>query len=208
MTRALTLPGIQQVIKSRLKTVRNRTEDLPATYYKWPGLNELVQAQDTLGWRIFLEVGILHEWAAKQQEYYDWIQKRNTGKQWITTLIKKLWEISWNMWEHRNREAKNPTSPAVIREHARIDAIITREYQDPSTLAQRDRRWFRRPKEVLFTEPLEYKQQWLESVSLARSRYARRHHTSTQTQRNLIRATFIQDRTQIMEQQPPQNNSE
>jgi hypothetical protein len=139
MTKALTLPDIQQVIISRLKTVRNHTENLPATYCKWPGLNELVRAQDTVGWRNFLEGGILHEWAAKQQENYDWMQKRNTGKRWISTLIKKLWEISWNMWEHRNGKAKNPTSPAAIREHARMDAIITREYQDPSTLAQKDR---------------------------------------------------------------------
>ena len=152
-----------------------------------------------------MEGGILQEWAAKQQEYYDWINKRNTGKRWITTLIKKLWEISWNMWEQRNGELKNPASPANLREHARIDAAIMIEYQDLTTLRQRDRRWLRRPKEVLFTEPLEYKQQWLESVRLARSRYKRRRPTSTQTQRNLMRSTFTRHRT--TEQTPLQNNS-
>jgi hypothetical protein len=171
MTQALTLPEIKQAILNRITTVRNQEAVNPPLYCKWPGLNDLISAQDTVGWRNFMEGGILQEWAAKQQEYYDWLQKRNTGKRWITTLIKKLWEISWNMWEQRNGELKNPASPANLREHARINAAIKREYQDLLTLTQRDRCWLRRPKEVLFTEPLEYKQQWLESVSLARSRY-------------------------------------
>ena len=116
--------------------------------------------------------------------------KGNTGKRWITTLIKKLWQISWNMWEHRNGEFKNPESQASLREHNRLDALITTQFEDLSTLNKRDRRWFRRPKEVLFTEPIEYKQQWLESVRLARARYARRRHTSTQAQRSLMRWIF------------------
>jgi hypothetical protein len=39
----------------------------------------------------FLEGGVLQAWAAKQQEYYNWIKRRtNTGKHWISILIKKL----------------------------------------------------------------------------------------------------------------------
>jgi hypothetical protein len=40
----------------------------------------------------------------------------NKSKRWIMTLIKKLWEISWNMWEHRNGERTNPESPISLRE--------------------------------------------------------------------------------------------
>jgi hypothetical protein len=61
--------------------------------------------------------------------------------------------------EHRNRALTNPESPASLREHNRLDALITHEYEDLSTLNTRDRRWFCHPKEVLFTEPIEYKQQ-------------------------------------------------
>ena len=94
------------------------------------------------------------------------------------------------MWEHRNGELKNPESQASLREHNRLDALITNAFEDLSTLNKRDRRWFRRPKEVLFTEPIEYKHLWLESVRLARARYARRRHTSTQAQRALMRSIF------------------
>jgi hypothetical protein len=188
--KALTLPDLRNAIITRLQSWRNQDGEPQAPSYNWPGVNDIVRDQDAVGWRAFLEGGVLHAWAAKQQEYYNWIKRRNTGKRWITTLIKKLWEISWNMWEQRNGEVNNPESPASLREHARLDALITSNYEDVSTLAIKDRRWFRRLKEVLFTESLEYKHQWLESVRLARIRYARRRRTSTQAQRTLMRQTF------------------
>jgi hypothetical protein len=189
LLKANTMPDLHKAILSRLQAWHSQLR-LTEPHYRWPGVNDLVRAQDLIGWRAFLEGAVLKAWAAKQQEYYDWIQRRNTGKRWVTTLIKKLWEISWNMWEHRNGELANPECAASLREHARLDILITDEFDDLSTLAKRDRRWFRRPKEVLFTEPIEYKQQWLESVHLARVKYTRRHRTSTQAQRNLMQSTF------------------
>ena len=85
----------------------------------------------------------------------------------MTTLIKKLWEISWDMWEQRNGELTNPESPASLREHARLDAVIYHEYEDIQTLTLKDRWWFRRSKEVIATKSIAYKQQWIESVGLA-----------------------------------------
>jgi hypothetical protein len=139
MLKAFTLPELQTAIISRIQTVRTEEDALPVPTYAWPGINDLILKQDVVGWRNFMEGGILYKWAAKQQEYFDWIQRRNTGKRWLTTLIKKLWEIPWNMWEQRNGELKNPASPASLREHARLDAAITQEYTDTTTLAQRDR---------------------------------------------------------------------
>ncbi len=194
--KALTLPDLQNAIITRLRSWRNQDAGPPAPSYNWPGVNDIVLDQDAVGWRAFLEGGVLHAWAAKQQEYYNWIKRHNTGKRWITILIKKLWEISWNMWEQRNGEVNNPESPASLREHARLDALITTNYEDVSTFARKDRRWFRRLKEVLFTESLEYKHQWLESVRLARIRYARRRQTSTHAQRTLMRQTFCRRSTQ------------
>ena len=134
-----------------------------------------------------MEGCILKNWAAKQQEYYTWLQRHNTGKRWTTTLIKKLWEILWNMWEHRNGELTNPESPASLREHARLDLLITLEYEDIISLAIKDRRWFRRSKEAIATETIDYKTQWLESVGFARARFARRQPTYLQAQRAAMR---------------------
>jgi hypothetical protein len=169
-----TMPDIRHAIISRLTAWK--TDAAPtASTYTWPGINDLVHSQDLVGWRSFLEGCVLNDWAAKQQSYYEWLQRKNTGKRWTTTLIKKLWEVTWDMWEHRNAERISPTSPAALREHARLDVRIHAEYALPRLLSIKDRRWFIRPKEVLCTESIEYKLQWLESVTLARARYARRH---------------------------------
>jgi hypothetical protein len=151
--------------------------------------------QDSVGWQAFLEGGVLLSWAAKQQDYYDWLKKKNTGKRWVTTLIKKLWEISWGLWEHRNGELKNPSSPASLRDHARLDALIAADYADQTQLFRKDCRWFRRPHAIIFLESLDYKTQWLESVFLARARYARQQRTSTRVQRALMHSTFCQSTT-------------
>jgi hypothetical protein len=28
---------------------------------------------------------------------------RRTGLRWLTALIQKLWDVAWDMWDHRNR---------------------------------------------------------------------------------------------------------
>ena len=91
------------------------------------------------------------------------------------------------MWEHRNGELHDPTSPAALREHSRLDALITTEYQETRKLAKKDRRWFRRPLEVVCTEAINYKVQWLESVGLARARYARRRRNDLNIERAAMR---------------------
>jgi hypothetical protein len=80
MSKALTLPELQTAIIGRIQTVRTATDNFPVPTYAWPGINDLIRKQDVIGWKNFMEGGILHEWAAKQQEYYDWLQRRNTGK--------------------------------------------------------------------------------------------------------------------------------
>jgi hypothetical protein len=141
------------VIITRFHSWRNQDANPPVPSYNWPGVNNIVLDQDVVGWGAFLvEGGVLHVWAAKQQEYYyNWIKRPNTGQRWITILIKKLWEISWNMWEQRNGEVNKPKSPASLREHTWLDALITTNYKDASTLAIKDRRWLRRLKELLNT---------------------------------------------------------
>jgi hypothetical protein len=85
----------------------------------------------------------------------------------MTTLIKTLWDMSWDMWEQRNGEITNPESPASLQEHARLEALIIHEYDDILTLVFKDIRWFRRSKEVIASATIDYKKQWLELVGYA-----------------------------------------
>jgi hypothetical protein len=186
MAKSTTMPALRSAIINRLQAWQ-QSDPTAAPTYNWPGVDDLIRKQTSVGWRVFLEGGVLQEWASKQQDYYTWLDRKNTGKRWTTTLIKKLWEICWDMWEHRNGELHNPASPAALREHARLDALITLEYANIRRLFRKDLRWFRRPRDVLITETLDYKLQWLESVRLARARFHRRHRLDLTVERTAMR---------------------
>jgi hypothetical protein len=49
------------------------------------------------------KVGIAIEWAGVQEAHFIWLSCRNTGKRWATSLIVKLWEVAWDLWDHRNQ---------------------------------------------------------------------------------------------------------
>jgi hypothetical protein len=97
LTKAATMPDLQHAILSYL-TFWKMNSEIPIPQYHWPGVNDLIKVQSKIGWRAFLEGEVLKDWEAKQAEYYVWLKKRNTGRRWTITLIKKLWEISWDMW--------------------------------------------------------------------------------------------------------------
>ena len=56
------MPDLRSAILSRLTTWHSQTQ-APAPSYTWPGVNDLVLAQDLIGWRAFLEGAILQAWA-------------------------------------------------------------------------------------------------------------------------------------------------
>jgi hypothetical protein len=68
LQKAATMPDLRKAILSRLRSWR-ANEDLPVPSYTWPGVNTLLQQQDLVGWRAFLEGALLQNWSAKQQEY-------------------------------------------------------------------------------------------------------------------------------------------
>jgi hypothetical protein len=36
------------------------------------------------------------------EAHYNTCGERKTGKLWVSALIRKQWEIAWDLWEHRN----------------------------------------------------------------------------------------------------------
>lgn len=72
-------------------------EDLTALTNK-----QLILDQCTIGWSFFLEGIIGTHWGIQQELYYKSIGSRKSGLRWTVALIKKLWNIAWDLWSHRN----------------------------------------------------------------------------------------------------------
>lgn len=97
-----TLPQLAEIIISRSRAWRSDTapEEFPQLSFR--GLAAALETQDSMGWKPFFEGRPAYQWAQLQQVCYEWHKKRRTGKRWVIALIKKLWDIAWDMWMDRN----------------------------------------------------------------------------------------------------------
>jgi hypothetical protein len=127
-------------------------------------LADLVQYQHTIGWGKFLEGWLSNEWQAIQQRYYDSLCMRRTGRWWTMALIKKLWDIVWDLWEHRNNILHEAESRPTTRDLQRLTRDITTTFHDLSTyipLPPHDMHLLQLPLMDLLQKSFLYKCEWL-----------------------------------------------
>jgi hypothetical protein len=79
-----------------------RNDSTPTTYILQAWMRPAFIDQDVLGWRNMLEGFLVLTWQDTQRIYFSHIGSARSPKRWTIALIQKLWEVAWNMWEHRN----------------------------------------------------------------------------------------------------------
>ena len=70
--------------------------------------DHIFAAQAQIGWTNFLFGFTAIEWQQSQQQYYQRLGSKRTGKRWVSALIRKLWDIAWDLWDHRNKQLHSP----------------------------------------------------------------------------------------------------
>ena len=150
-----------------------------------------IHGQWQIGWDNFLLGFLSNQWQREQQTYYSEQGSRRTGRRWAIGLFRAATDITWHMWQHRCRVAHLPTSFSTQEEHRHLNSLIQAEYA-AGTLGwrDRDRRWFLQPIELLYTETLTVKQDWLRSVHATRERHHRRLPTPHQQAQQIMHNFF------------------
>ena len=137
-----------------------------------PTLQQALEKQTQVGWALFLDGLLVHEWEQHVKTFLNPLQNPTT---WIRQLIKQLWNISWGMWEHRCSvvHAKNTTQRTT---NGDIDEALQSIYNTP-------RNGMHPHEEVLFRPSLlhllnqtdRYKRVWVQRaqniLNHSRSRY-------------------------------------
>ncbi len=104
-------------------------------------------------------------WAEAQLLHYVYLGRRSTGVQWMSRVIRMIWQIAWDMWMHRRRIKDTPDDCALPGLHTTLDAAISAAFDtqflnpDPTL-----HRWFSRTPLALQRESLDWKERWLEMV--------------------------------------------
>jgi len=60
------------------------------------------QQQSVIGWDRLVDGWLSKAWQEHQEQYWGLGRTRRSSKWWTTELIKKLWNVAWDMWEQRN----------------------------------------------------------------------------------------------------------
>jgi hypothetical protein len=131
-----THPAIQEALILRLNQWHDGT-DLSPFHSNVPWLNEAVREQDSIGWESAMEGRWSQHWINIQNAYFKWKGHRNSGRRWLIAIIKRLWTISWDMWDHRNR-VRLAEEQAAARNRAR-EAITAQFFAGIQDLLLQDR---------------------------------------------------------------------
>lgn len=67
-----------------------------------PSGDGLNRRQSIIGWDFMTDGWLTKEWRMRQSLYWISKQQRSSVQRWVTALILKLWEVAWDLWEHRN----------------------------------------------------------------------------------------------------------
>ena len=101
-------------------------------------------------------------WAETQHAYLLSLSRRVTGKRWLSRLIKKQWEVSWDLWRHRVEIASSPDSFSLAILHDQINIQIQAAYEAGSDSRHPPlQRWLRQPLQTVLHQNLTFKQDWL-----------------------------------------------
>jgi hypothetical protein len=94
-------PAIRRIICERLLPWHsgNPSQAQPEAI---PFLRSVVSTQDALGWQPLLQGGLAFEWQFAQQSYFKSLRSKKSGRRWVSALVRKLWTVAWDQWEHRN----------------------------------------------------------------------------------------------------------
>jgi hypothetical protein len=174
--------GIRRVILQGLNKWRANEPIDPSTHPKW--LQSLLKKQSECGWRNFFEGLFIREWSVVMTKQLRMIGSTKSPKRWVTALILMLWQIAWDLWEHRNGYLYDKEDSLLIRQ---LNEAI--EYQfalGTTSLEPHTKALFRPGLGAILRKPMDIKQQWVRRVELAREVESTKDHDFYRTERSVM----------------------
>jgi len=98
-------------------------------------------------------------------------KSRKSSLQWTVALIQKLWDMSWDMWEHCNKKLYAGTEIQQQITHSLVNDKIKVLYNKRAQQLPRDvLKFLWQLMEMILQYSLASKQIWLDAVQVAQSR--------------------------------------
>ena len=185
--RLYTDPTISRLIISRLSNWKHRQPFGELPRHLPHRILAAVEDQDRIGWDSFLEGGVSRTWRYAQEGYLTFTSSPRSSLQWASALIRKLFDVAWDQWEHRNRILHDSNNKfdqaAVIQAELRIRQEFISGY---GLLSPSDKGLFRPGLKRILARPLSLKLNWLQHVQTARAAWAQQAHPTWPPERRVM----------------------
>ena len=165
-----TQPDMSRIIMARLTSWSMDTSRYPQRTSN-AEIREALDIQDQgIGWTSFFEGCIATEWTKIQEAYYKRIGSRKSGRRWTIELIKKLFNVAWDLWDHRNDVNNAKKNQATLYNMKKVDPEIRSQFRRGSeSMPQRYEYLFAGSVEDLLKSSVQHRLSWIKSVRKARS---------------------------------------
>jgi hypothetical protein len=139
--------------------------------------------------RLGFEGCVAHKWEHIQDAHYTWCRSHKSGRRWTTALIQKLWDVAWDLWEHRIGIDHAKENAEILHGMATVDASIRAEFsRGPNGLPPHLHQLFSESVNGILAASNTYRQRWLQRVTPARARAVRRQDDHYSTERHTMYA--------------------
>ena len=137
-----------------------------------PNVQRVFQEQTRIGWNNLM-VGLLASgWSKLQQSHYDSIITYRTGDTWARALVRRIWQIAWDLWVARNKAVTQIRSAKKVEidtamANIKVQALYERGVlQLPEARREEYARFFSPTLRYLLRQSLEFKRSWIASIDL------------------------------------------
>ncbi len=127
-------------------------------------------------------------WRLEQENYWSHIRTRKSSKRWTSELIKKLWDVVWDLWDQRNEALHQDTSNRDILDSQANDQIRYIYQHGGNTLPRNTLHLIRAPLDAQLQQPLATKLLWLQSAQAAQDRKQRHEHGAMTGEQRIMRS--------------------
>jgi len=132
---------------------------------------EYLKDQEKLGWDLFLDGWLARSWCMHQEGIWHSAYSCWSSKRWVAELIKKIRNMSWDMWAHQNGILHNSAQAKHdILEKQVNDQIWTIYANGTQVVPCNAIGLLRKLLKQILHLPFTMKQQWLDSIASAIAR--------------------------------------
>ena len=120
--------------------------------------------QSHIGDNAFMEGFMATGWEKAQEKHLSKIESKRNPSRWVTALIRKLWNVAWDMWDSRNGEVHKNKTTRKEQIIAQLDAEIRSTHSEGQTnrfLPRMERTFFRQELEEVLKHTEYQKRTWL-----------------------------------------------